>query len=196
MANLVCLSKLRLLAGFSGIRQGAGGAEMVAECLRRTGMIGWCAGSAVRHSSFRSSPAFGHLDDHPPVEIAHNPPEWKFVERLLPPATVPTPRHRPNYPSGWRPQQPNITSSPYFIARTRNHMIPVYLKDKFRGSKKITVIHKIQGDIFLLHAELEDLVQKAAGRKILSRLNEMRGTIEFTGAFANLIKNYLQEKGF
>lgn len=159
-------------------------------------MIGQLAGSQVRHSSFRSSPQFGQIDDHPPVEIAKNPPEWKFVERLLGPVTVPAPSIRPNYPSGWQPQQPDAQNRDYFIARTRNHMLPVYMTEKFRGTKKVTKVRKIQGDIWKLEEELRRVVEKAAGKKVLSRVNEMNGQIEFTGAYANLIKNYLQDKGY
>uniref|UniRef100_A0A1L8DR26 Large ribosomal subunit protein mL49 n=1 Tax=Nyssomyia neivai TaxID=330878 RepID=A0A1L8DR26_9DIPT len=159
------------------------------------GTIGYRTG--CRHSSFRSSPPFGHIDDHPPaVEITKNPPEWKFVERLLGTNTVPAPMPRPHYPSGWLPQQSDAAQRDYFIARTRNHMLPVYLVDKFRGSKKVTRVRRIEGDIWKLEQELRDVIEKAAGRKILSRINEMSGQIAFTGAFVNIIKDYLQEKGY
>ncbi|XP_055692234.1 probable 39S ribosomal protein L49, mitochondrial [Lutzomyia longipalpis] len=196
MANSVCLSKLKILHEFSARLKSPGGADVMLRHLKYNGMIGYGAGSQVRHSSFRSSPQFGHIDDHPPVEIAKNPPEWKFVERLLGPATVPAPKAQAHYPSGWRPQQIDAAQRDYFIARTRNHMIPVYLESKFRGSKKVTVVRKIEGDIWKLEEELRGVIEKAAGRKIISRINEMSGQIEFTGAYVNIITEYLMDKGY
>uniref|UniRef100_A0A6B2EEY0 Large ribosomal subunit protein mL49 n=1 Tax=Phlebotomus kandelakii TaxID=1109342 RepID=A0A6B2EEY0_9DIPT len=196
MANIVCLGRLRILPAFSAAWKSSGSAEVVSGHFKCREMIGQRAGSQVRHSSFRSSPQFGQLDDHPPVEIAKNPPEWKFVERLLGPDAVPAPKFRTNYPSGWRPQQPDAASCEYFIARTRNHMLPVYMVEKFRGSKKVTVVRKIEGNIWKLEEELRAVVEQAAGKKVLSRVNEMSGQIKFTGAFVNVIKDYIQEKGF
>ncbi|XP_059619878.1 large ribosomal subunit protein mL49 [Phlebotomus argentipes] len=196
MANIVCFSRLRISPAFSSIWKSFGGAEVVSSHLQRHEMIGQRAGSQVRHSSFRSSPEFGQLDDHPRVEIAQNPPEWKFVERLLSPVAVPVPKIHSTYPSGWRPQQPDATKREYFVARTRNHMLPVYMIEKFRGTKKITIVKNIEGDIWKLEQELRSVVEQAMRKKIFSHVNEMSGKIKFTGAFVNLIKNHLVEKGY
>lgn len=42
------------------------------------------------------------------------------------------------------------TSLPYIVARTKNHMIPVYLHlEEVRGIRKVTIIRHIEGDIWV-----------------------------------------------
>nr|AAL68288.1 RE35556p [Drosophila melanogaster] len=84
-------------------------------------------------SSFRSSREVQELDKYPEVEVVANPPEWRFVERLLPAKTVPQPVEKPKYPSGWQPQKEDGSELGYHVARTKNHMVPVYLHTRFRG---------------------------------------------------------------
>lgn len=39
---------------------------------------------------------------------------------------------------------------PYFVARTKNHMVPVYLRlEEVRGIRKVTIIRHIEGDIWV-----------------------------------------------
>lgn len=113
------------------------------------------------------------------------------------PSIVPKPKPKPEYPSGWQPQhQIDETKSPYFIARTKNFMFPVYLCTTYRGQRRTTVIRRVQGDIWKLEEELRALVEKHRGKICASRINEMSGQIRFHGDYVNLIKDYLQKKGF
>ena len=44
-------------------------------------------------------------------------------------------------------RQPNL---PFFVGRTKNHMVPVYLDlEAIRGQRKITMIKHIEGDIWV-----------------------------------------------
>lgn len=148
-------------------------------------------------SSFRSSREVQELDKYPEVEVVANPPEWHFVERLLPPATVPQPEKKPEYPSGWRPQKEDGSQTGYFVARTKNHMVPVYLHTRFRGQRRITVVRRVQGDIWSLEKDLRAVVEQSRNGKLCAtRVNELSGQIHIHGDHVDILRDYLKEKGF
>lgn len=152
----------------------------------------------IRHSSFRSSEPIGNIEkDHPQVEILRNPIEWKYVENILAKSIVPEPEKKEEYPSGWKPQLENeiIQKLPYFVGRTKNHMIPVYLNTTFRGTRRITKLRRIQGDIWHLEENLRQAIEKTIGKRIVTRINEMSGQIWFKGDYVNIIKDYLMAQG-
>lgn len=101
-----------------------------------------------------------------------------------------------SYPSGWKPQAKNLTDQPYFIERTKNHMIPVYLKLSQRGIQRHTYIRKIHGDIFLLEKELKEFLQKESFRPIRSQVHEFAGYIRINGDFVNACKYWLEKKSY
>lgn len=133
------------------------------------------------------------IDQYPQIEVLKNPPEWKYVERILGKAQIPEPLSKSEYPSGWKPQT-NL-DNPYYVARTMNHMIPVYLNTYFRGQRRITKLRKIQGDIWLLERELREVIEARIGKNIATRINELSGQIWFKGDFVNIIKDHLMKKG-
>ncbi|XP_030567494.1 probable 39S ribosomal protein L49, mitochondrial [Drosophila novamexicana] len=148
-------------------------------------------------SSFRSSRELQPLEQYPEVEIVHNPPEWKFVERLLPPATVPQPIAKPAYPSGWQPPKSDGLASGYFVARTKNHMVPVYLHTRYRGQRRLTVVRRVHGDIWALERELRALVERARNGKLCAtRVNELSGQIHIHGDYVDLLRTHLKQLGF
>lgn len=63
----------------------------------------------VRHGRFKSSPL---ISDDPTkytkFEVSRSPEEWKHVQNLLPKEIIPEPQPKPDYPSGWRPQEGNF----------------------------------------------------------------------------------------
>lgn len=129
-------------------------------------------------------------------EVTSVPEEWKYVERVLPPLVVPEPKIRDSYPSGWKPQSPEAVNQPYYIERTKNHMIPVYLHIKERGNKKRTVVRKIKGDIWLLEKEIREFLQKDTLIPIFTQVNEFANYIMVRGDHVNAIKYLLTKKGF
>ncbi|XP_034473582.1 probable 39S ribosomal protein L49, mitochondrial [Drosophila innubila] len=148
-------------------------------------------------SNFRSSREVQPLDQYPEVEVVHNPPEWKFVERLLPPTTVPQPVAKAAYPSGWKPQASDGTTDGYFVARTKNHMVPVYLHTRFRGQRRLTVVRRVQGDIWALERDLRAVVERARNGKLCAtRVNELSGQIHIHGDYVDVLREHLKAKGF
>lgn len=154
--------------------------------------------SARFASSYDASPLADEIDfsEQSNFEIVHNPPEWKYVEQVLVPQLIPKLTPKAEYPSGWKPQTINPSETPYMIPRTKNGMLPVYLDIKFRGTKRVTVIRLIQGDIFAFEKELTDFLEDYLKRKFVMRANEFSGNIKITGDYVNLIKHFLGEKGF
>ncbi|XP_030381545.1 probable 39S ribosomal protein L49, mitochondrial isoform X2 [Scaptodrosophila lebanonensis] len=149
------------------------------------------------HSNFRSSKVVEPLDQYPEVEIVHNAPEWKYVERLLPPRIVPQPKPKESYPSGWQPQTANASERSYYIARTKNHMVPVYLHTRFRGQRRLTVVRRVQGDIWALERDLRAVVESARNGKLCaSRVNELSGQIYFHGDYVDVLRDHLKSQGF
>ncbi|XP_062565558.1 large ribosomal subunit protein mL49 [Armigeres subalbatus] len=148
----------------------------------------------VRCSSFRSSEPVGDVDRFPQVDVVRDAPEWKFVERLLAARVVPTPVAKTEYPSGWKPPQPRPDLK-YFVARTKNYMLPVYLRRTFRGQRIVTAVRRIDGDIWQLEAELRYLIEKKLNKSIVTRVNEMNGQIELKGDFVTIVEGFLLEKG-
>lgn len=136
------------------------------------------------------------LNTQPKIEIFKNPPEWKYVERLLPQSTVPTPTPKNEYPSGYKPQTKEAFNHPYYIKRTKNHMVPVYLKLSFRNIKRTTIVKNITGDIWKLNHDITDYVNNYMACNIRTRVNEFTGQIQVNGDHVNLIRDYLISKGF
>lgn len=132
----------------------------------------------------------------PKVVVLKNPPEWKYVEQLLAAPTIPVPSPKADYSSGWTPQKPEALTQAYFIRRSRNHMLPVYLKIGFRGLRKVTLIRNIKGDIWKLNNELMDYIEYYMAKKERSHVNEFTQQIKINGDYVNLIKDYLASKGF
>ncbi|XP_068159753.1 large ribosomal subunit protein mL49 [Drosophila tropicalis] len=154
-------------------------------------------GQPALWSSFRSSQPVQPIEQYPEIEVVQNPPEWKYVERLLPPKTVPKPLPKNEYPSGWQPQKADGTDFGYFVARTKNHMVPVYLQTTFRGQRRLTVVRRIQGDIWALERDLRSVVEQARNGKLCAtRVNELSGQIYIHGDYVDVLREHLKAKGF
>lgn len=161
--------------------------------------------TSIRHSSFKSSevltPEEQNRISQKNIEILTNPPEWKYVERLLgnkiiPPVNVEGDGYMP---CGWRPQksvEELKNKFPYFINRTKNHQIPVYLMSTFRGHRKITKLKRVEGDIWALEADIKKMLETTLKKRIETRVNEVSGQIDFKGIHVDMISEYLMEQGF
>lgn len=89
-----------------------------------------------------------------------------------------------------------MTDKPYYVERTKNHMMPVYLKSGFRNQRRLTYVRKIKGDIWLLHEELTEFLKNETFLPLRSQVHEFVGSICFHGDFVNAVKYYLTKKGF
>ncbi|XP_066593632.1 large ribosomal subunit protein mL49 isoform X2 [Prorops nasuta] len=150
-----------------------------------------------RNARFNASPQYSNTLKYPECEISKDPNEWKYVEWTLRPKIIAEPpMDKLNLPSGWVPPTASPNDYPYFIRRTKNHMLPVHLYIGFRGYKRVTRISRIEGDIWALEAELKVHIEQNRQRVIGSQINEPASTIKFRGDHVNLVKNWLLEKGF
>lgn len=153
---------------------------------------------SIRYYSHRASPFFEDVNKsaQPNVRVEHNPPEWKYVEAILPPLIVPKPSVKSDYSSGWKPQTIDPKSTPYFIKRSSNHQVPVYLRITFRGTRRQTIIKNIQGDIWVFEADLRAFLEDYMKKNMSIRINEFTGRLLILGDYVNLVKHFLAEKGF
>lgn len=130
------------------------------------------------------------------MEVIQNPPEWKYVEDLLGSSTIPKPKVKESYPSGWSPpDMEKLKKLPYYVARTKNFMVPCFLEITYRGTRRCSILKHIEGDIFKLEEELAELIERKSGKPCYSRVNEMNRKIKFKGDFVTLIQKYLVSKG-
>lgn len=149
----------------------------------------------MRYSSFQSSHKVRPLEEYPDVEVVKDPKLWKFVEDILPQSMVPKLIPKAEYPTTWQPPKQDRPDGDYFVARTKNHMIPVYLDTSHRGTRRITTIRKIQGNLWTLEKEICELVKKN-GRRYAGRVNEMSGILTVHGDHVVTVRKFLMEKGF
>lgn len=132
----------------------------------------------------------------PNIQAFENPPEWKYVERLIPLPTIPQVTPKAEYPSGWKPPSEQALTYPYHIRRNKSHMVPVYLKISRRNMNKQTLVKNIKGDIWALNRDITEYVEDYMQNKIRTRVNEFVGHIKINGDYMNLVKDYLIRKGF
>lgn len=140
------------------------------------------------------------LGDTAPEEhksaIVESTEEYKFVERLIPPSRVPAPpKHAGPTPSGWKPPADSPPSLPYMIRRSRMHNIPVYT-DLTNGNRMITLIRKVEGDIWALEKDMKLYLKEVTGKDLPTQVNEVTGTVKVKGQFDVALKEWLVNKGF
>ncbi|ESP01624.1 hypothetical protein LOTGIDRAFT_139457 [Lottia gigantea] len=124
--------------------------------------------------------------------------EMKFVDRLLPKQTVPqVPDNITGItPSGWIPSKESSTSLPYFVRRTKNHMLPVYAEVQ-HTNRHLVRIKNIDGDIWAFEKDLcEYLENKHNKRPILSQIHEVGRFIRIKGQYIHDVGDFLINKGF
>lgn len=122
---------------------------------------------------------------------------WHFVERLLPLRVVPEPpKHDGPAPSGWRPPLPEAPPLPYFVRRSRNHLLPVYVHSEIRGPRFITRVRNVEGDLWALHNDLKKHLEGLCGKEVLSQVHELGSYVGFKGCLEEEVKEWLYSKGF
>ncbi|XP_013136263.1 PREDICTED: 39S ribosomal protein L49, mitochondrial [Papilio polytes] len=148
------------------------------------------------YSNYANSPFIDKIKEQYEYDVVKNPSEWIYVERLLPFDTIPAVRPKEKYPSGWIPPKEEALNLPYFISRTKNHELPIYLNITFRGMRKITQIKKIEGDIWLLNDILKTHLKESAGQYVETRVHELGKFIEVKGDYVNIVRDWAHSKGF
>lgn len=129
-------------------------------------------------------------------EIVKKPPEWTYVERLLPFETIPAVTPKETYPSGWIPPREEGKNLPFFLPRTKFHDFPIYLNITYRGMRKISQIKKIEGDIWLFNDDIKSYLKKKTKRHVETRVQEVARFIEVKGDHVNDLIKWAYSKGF
>nr|XP_060613813.1 large ribosomal subunit protein mL49 [Anolis sagrei ordinatus] len=144
---------------------------------------------SLRRSSVSTDPRYPGIQE--------SSEEYHFVERLIPPTRVPEPPKHEKYPtpSGWRPPQDPPPDLPFFVRRSRMHNVPVYT-DVTHGCRKMTVIRKIEGDIWALEREVKAFLTDLSGETPLTQVNEVASSLRIKGYFDKELKAWLVDKGF
>jgi len=150
-----------------------------------------------RDSSYRSSPIAQDPSQYAKYDKSSSPEEWEFVERLLPSTIIPPPPNTKNLPSGWKPQTAKFNDYPYFVHRTRNHMLPVYLKVSKRGMRRITQINNVDGNIWALEEAIKKYLKSTFQRDkiIATKVHEVCGHLSIHGDHVSKVSNWLLKKG-
>lgn len=148
------------------------------------------------YSNYKNSPLVHKITEQYEYEIVKNPAEWTYVERLLPFETIPEVQPKAKYPSGWVPPKEEALELPYFISRTKNHSLPIYLQLTFKGGRKITMIRKIDGDIWQMNDEIKEFLKEKMKRYVETRVHELGRFIEVKGDYVNDLRDWAHSKGF
>lgn len=148
------------------------------------------------YSSYGDSPFVSRVKEQYEYEVVKNPPEWAYVERLMPFDAIPAVKPKEKYPSGWIPPCEEAKKLPYFISRSKNQELPIYLNITFRGMRKITQIRKIEGDIWLLNDLIKELLKENAHKYVETRVHELGRFIEVKGDYVNVLRDWAYSKGF
>lgn len=134
--------------------------------------------------------------DEVKVAIRVSTEEYKYVERLIPPTRIPAPPSHPGAaPSGWRPPARSPPPLPYMIRRSRMHNVPVY-DDLTHGNRSMTLIRKIEGDIWALERDVKQHLTEVTGKEPPTQVNEVTMTLKVKGHFHEELKEWLLSKGF
>lgn len=143
-------------------------------------------------------------NEYTKVRDITTPELWSYVERLASIKVAPKPKPRKlgepivPLPSGYVPPPEQPPDLPYFVARTRNYMLPVYYHLDNDPDECFTQIKQVTGDLWKLE---EDLRQHLEGlnesrKRILTSVREADESIAFRGRYLHQVVSWLQERGF
>lgn len=118
------------------------------------------------------------------------------MERLAFPTTVPQPTPKEEYPSRWKPRREDADASVYDVLRTKNAMLPVYLRKKLINSPRLTVVRRVRGDVGALRDDLVAYVERTTGERIAARAHEVYSQVEIRGDYYYRCTEFLLSKGF
>lgn len=95
-------------------------------------------------------------------------------------------------PSGWVQRANPPPELPFDIDRSRTNNLPVYVNYKAGGSKVVTIIRKVRGDL----KELEKCVRSRLGDDLHYQINELTSQLHIKGDHKDQVKRLLKELGF
>lgn len=143
-------------------------------------------------------------NDYTRVRNITTPELWSYVERLAFIREAPRPKPRKlgepivPLPSGYVPQADQPPDLPYFVPRTRNHLLPVYYHLDNDPDECFTLIKNVTGDLWKLQEDLRIHLEQLneSRRTILTSVREADESVAFRGRHLHQVVSWLQEKGF
>ncbi|XP_014271785.1 large ribosomal subunit protein mL49 [Halyomorpha halys] len=147
-----------------------------------------------QYSSFVGSKLY-NPEDKVDFNVSKDPKEWKYVSRLLPGKYIPDPIPKDNFPSGWKPPSIDAANGPYYVRRSRNHMVPVYLRICQRGINKRTTIRHVLGDIWLFSTDLKKYIEDIVKHDVGVRVDEVGCRVVLRGDYWYYAQQFILEKG-
>lgn len=143
-------------------------------------------------------------EEYTRVRNITTPELWEHVENLARTKVNPEIRRRKAdepiepTPSGWVPPPEQPPDLPYFIARTRNHLLPVYYYLHSDPNECSTILKRITGDLWKLEEDLRGHLEGLLSnkRRILTSVHETDGRILFRGRHLHEVVNWLHQNGF
>lgn len=85
---------------------------------------------------------------------------------------------------------------PYFVERTKNHMLPVFLKKYGVANTLCTKVKNVHGDLRGFQKDLHNHIEMKIGRRVPCYVHEGNCTIFFRGDFVYYVEQWLLSKGF
>ncbi|GAB6024958.1 54S ribosomal protein L49, mitochondrial [Chamberlinius hualienensis] len=123
--------------------------------------------------------------------------DWKVVERLMAPKTVPDFPKFAKYPSGWQPPNTEKTKDlPYNVRRTRVLNFPVFFESRNGHARHITKVCYIEGDIWAFEKDLRVYLEEIQGSPVPTQIHEAANFVRFRGDFYKDVIFWLMDKGF
>lgn len=143
-------------------------------------------------------------DQYTSVRNITSPELWSCVEDLKrqilnPPVRLRKPGEPIEpMPSGWVPPPEQPPDLPYFIARTRGRLLPVYYYLHSDQDSCRTIVKKITGDLWKLEEDLRIHLESLLDNKqrILTSVQEPDGVVVFKGRYLHQIVDWLHKQGF
>lgn len=132
------------------------------------------------------------------------PELWQYVERLARYKISPQiPKRKlgepvKTLPSGFVPPCESPPDLPYFVPRTRTHLLPVYYKLHSDPGKSYTLVKHVSGDLWKLEEDLRTYLQSLHpdGDRILTSVQETDDQVQFRGRHLHQVVDWLHSKGF
>ncbi|KAL9954347.1 hypothetical protein ACROYT_G041871 [Oculina patagonica] len=95
-------------------------------------------------------------------------------------------------PSGWVPPAAEKPNLPFFIKRSKYNNLPVYTDYRSGGSRKLTIIRKIKGDL----KTLDDCLKYHLGNDIMTSINELTSQVKIRGIYKDEVVTLLKRLGY
>ncbi|XP_020901961.1 39S ribosomal protein L49, mitochondrial [Exaiptasia diaphana] len=95
-------------------------------------------------------------------------------------------------PSGWVPPSEKVPDLPFSIRRSKMNNLPVYTDFKGGGTRHITIIRRIKGDL----KAVEELLRAKLDKDLIIQLNELTGQVKIKGNHKDKVVTLMKELGF